>query len=198
MKRIAVLLLAIGVAACGGAPQDDSESEPFTAPGAEAEVHLDPNDPSILIRPFTAEQIRDEMVEGLRVLLRRTTPDGEIVERWTVLEADGQSVAIEYAQLDGGSAVTGEPGVNRATWVELRDHATFPAASASRERRVMETALGTHEGWFYRVESDDGDSIDEFFFADDYPGAPVLVVSSRGGAEIARMEQFARLRPETR
>jgi hypothetical protein len=62
----------------------------------------------------------------------------------------------------------------------------------------METALGTHEGWFYTVESDEGDSVDEFFFADDYPGAPLLVVSSRGGSEVARMEQFARLRPENR
>jgi hypothetical protein len=195
MKRIAVLLLAIGVAACGGAPHDGSETAP---PAAKASSDLDPDNPSILMRPFTADQIRDEMVEGLRVLLRRTSPDGEVVERWTVLEADGESVAIEYAELDGGSSVTGEPGVNRATWVELRDHATFPAGSASRERRVMETALGTHEGWFYTVESDEGDSVDEFFFADDYPGAPLLVVSSRGGSEVARMEQFARLRPENR
>jgi hypothetical protein len=195
MKRIAVLLLALGLAACGGTPQDGAE---VSAPTAATNHDLDPSNPSILARPFTADQIRDEMVEGLRVLLRRTTPDGEIVERWTVLEADGESVAIEYAELDGGSAVTGEPGVNRATWIELRDHATFPADSATRERRVMETALGTHEGWYYRVESDGDDSLDEFFFADDYPGAPLLVVSTRGGTEVARMEQFARLRPETR
>mgnify|MGYP000296608247 CR=1 FL=1 len=43
------------------------------------------------------------------------------------------------------SAVTGEPGVNRATWIELRDHATFPADSATRERPRLLLALPLEE-----------------------------------------------------
>jgi hypothetical protein len=157
---------------------------------------IDPDDRTILKRPFTADQIREEMVVGLRVLIRRVAPTGETVERWTVIAADEDGVEIEYAQLDSNNSVSGETGSNRSAWVELRDHATFPADRASRERVTRDTALGTYDGWLYRVDSEDGNSTNLFFFADTIPGAPLEMRILQGENEVFTMEQFARLRPQ--
>jgi hypothetical protein len=185
-----LVLMACGL---GHEPEDagSSDSLPTTATG-----DLDPNDSSILRRPFSAEQIRDEMVPGLRVLIRTTTPAGERVERWDVVSADEDGVEIEYTKVSGDGADDGEAGSQRSRWAELRDHATFPAERSTRERITLETALGTFEGWLYHVASEDGTRTDEFFFADRIPGAPVLMRTLEDGNEIFRIEQFARLRPE--
>lgn len=189
--RFPVMMLVLALAGCGG-PAPEIAEEPAAPPPSD----LDPDDPSILRRPFTAEQIRDEMVPGLRVLIRTTTPAGETVERWEVIETDAESVEIEYSDVPDHGAGKGEAGSQRSRWTELRDHATFPAARARRERATMDTALGTFDGWLYRVPSEDGARQDEFFFADAVPGAPVMMRTLEDGDEVYRMEQFARLRPD--
>ena len=77
----ALVLLALG---CGG----------NGSPGEQTEivVDLDPHDPSILMRPFSAGEIRDEWVPGFRLLMRRTFPEETRIERWTVVSADRDGV----------------------------------------------------------------------------------------------------------
>ncbi len=150
----------------------------------------------LLERPFTAEQIRDEWVPGLRVLMRRSSPNTEVTERWTVVAADEEGVDIEFATLDENGEVAGEPRVQRSTWLDLRDHASFPAAFATREWVARSTQLGAFEGWLYRVEDPDTGTETEFFFVPELPGAPVHMKTVRGNTTIFELEQMARLRPQ--
>jgi hypothetical protein len=153
MRRSAPFFFAsvVLILGCGGG---ESPVELEQAP-----VDLDPEDSTILMRPFTAEEIRDEWAD-----------DGSVV---------------------------GEPSVVRSTWVELRDHASFPAAHSSREWVSRSTMLGDFEGWLYRVANPDAAVVNEFFFVPSLPGTPVQVRALDGDATVFELEQTARLRPNT-
>jgi hypothetical protein len=175
--------------ACGGG---ESPVELEQAP-----VDLDPEDSTILMRPFTAEEIRDEWVPGLRLLMRHSFPEETRIERWTVVAADDEGVEIEKATIADDGSVVGEPSVVRSTWVELRDHASFPAAHSTREWVSRSTMLGDFEGWLYRVANPDAAVVNEFFFVPSMPGAPVQVRALEGEETVFELEQTARLRPNT-
>ena len=101
-------------------------------------------------------------------------------QRWTVQQADAESVTIEYANLNGEGAAVGEPMAQSATWIALRNHASFPSAHARREEASRETALGKLDGWLYTVQDPKAGTVSELFFATDHPGAPVhMTVSQR-------------------
>lgn len=181
-----LLWLAFGCGA-GEAPSAPSETS----------VDLDPEDRSILVRPFTAEEIRDEWVPGFRLLMRRSYPEEIRIERWTVLTADEDGVEIEYATIADDGSVEGDPSVSRSSWTELRDHASFPAAHSTRERVSRETALGHFEGWLYRVADPEAATVQEFFFVPTLPGAPVQMRILDGEETVLELEQTARLRPDS-
>jgi hypothetical protein len=182
------LVLLVLFFGCGNTNQPDVT--------AQAATDLDPDDPSILMRPFTAEEIRDEWVPGFRVLMRRTFPEETRIERWTVVSADDDGVDIEYATVADDGSVEGEPSVSRSGWTELRDHAAFPAAHSTREWISRDTALGQFEGWLYRVAEPGADVVKEFFFVPELPGAPVQMHILEGDATVFALEQTARLRPD--
>lgn len=186
---LALLLVFLAVG-CG------SEATPPQIPSLGPETN--PDDPTILVRPFTAEQIRDEWVPGLRIIMRRSSPEATSVERWTVVSADDGGVEIEYATIGENGSVVGEPAVRRSTWIELRDHASFPAAHSSRDWVSRSTPLGDFEGWLYRVEDPEAATVQEFFFVPDLPGAPVQMRILEGEATVFELEQTARERPEGR
>lgn len=151
---------------------------------------------SILPRPFTAEQIRDEWVPGLTIRFRRTTPGEVKLERWTVVAADEEGAQIEFTVVDASGNTVGQPDVQRAGWVELRDHASFPAQRASRAEATRETPLGLLDGWLYTVRDDEAGTVTEFFFARKFPGAPVLMRTTRAGEPVLELTQLERRRPE--
>ena len=98
----AAIVVLVGIlVACGGAgEQSVAETAPPPASEATADLH-----PSILPRPFTAEQIRDEWIVGLTMTLRRTTPEGSSVERWTVVTADADvTSAVAERNVTGHTA----------------------------------------------------------------------------------------------
>ena len=161
-----------------------------------AVVDLDPDESSILMRPFSAEEIRDEWVPGFRLLMRRSFPERTLIERWTVVSADGEGVEIEYATIADDGSVEGEPSIVRSEWVELRDHAAFPAAHSTREWVSRSTVLGDFEGWLYRVAEPGATVINEFFFVPELPGAPLQMRSLEGDETVFELEQTARLRPD--
>ncbi len=183
---LTLVLLAIG---CGGAGSPGEQ--------LEAVVDLDPDDPSILMRPFSAEEIRDEWVPGFRLLMRRSFPEQTLIERWTVVSADNEGVEIEYATILDDGSVEGEPTIARSGWVELRDHASFPAAHSTREWVSRSIALGDFEGWLYRVAEPGATVVNEFFFVPELPGAPVQMHTLEGDTTVFELEQTARLRPDT-
>jgi hypothetical protein len=188
--------IAVILPACGdGATPTPAATEETTTQQA-TQNRLDPNDPTILRRPFTAEQIREELVEGLSIDIRRSTPDGETVERWTVLKADEEGLEMESTALDADGNPTGESNVSRSTWIELRDHATFSADRATFEETTLETPLGMLSGWLYSIRNEADGTVTEMFFAKSLPGAPVVLRETRGDEMIMEMTQLARARPE--
>ena len=160
-------------------------------------VDLDPDDPSILMRPCSADEIRDEWIPGFRLLMRRTSSEGTQVERWTVVSADDEGAEIEFATIASDGSVEGESSIVRSGWTELRDHASFPAAHSTREWVSRSTALGDFEGWLYRVAEPDSAVINEFFFVPTLPGAPVHMRTIEGDTTVFELEQTARLRFDT-
>jgi len=183
------LVLVVLFLGCGNADQPEVT--------AQAAVDLDPDDPSILVRPFSADEIRDEWVPGFRLLMRRISPEETRIERWTVVSADDEGVEIEYATIADDGSVEGEPSIARSGWVELRDHASFPASHSTRDWVSRETALGNFEGWLYRVADPEVSVVNEFFFVPELPGAPVQMRILEGGTTVFELEQTARLRPDT-
>ena len=191
MRRHASLFLALTLLGfgCGGGGIPGEQ--------AEALVDLDPDDPSILMRPFSADEIRDEWIPGFRLLMRRTSSEGTQVERWTVVSADDEGVEIEYATITDDGSVAEEPSIARSGWVELRDHASFPSSHSTREWVSRSTALGDFEGWLYRVAEPGAALVNEFFFVPSVPGAPVHMRTLEGDTTVFELEQTARLRPDT-
>jgi hypothetical protein len=151
-------------------------------------------DSAILERPFTAEQIREGAEPGKVIELLRRTPEGETRERWTIVAADADGVSIEHADLDAGGAVIGRPPVRRSTWIELRDHATFPADRSTRVATRRTTPLGELSGWLYTTRDPAAGTVSEYFFATEYPGAPVEVRVTKDGAIVYEMTQQVRRR----
>ena len=170
--------------------------EPASGESRSEEAATDVADAEILPRPFTAAQIRDEWVVGFNLTLLRETRGTEEVQRWTVVAADLDSLDIEYVTLDADGDPVGEPAVRRSTWVALRDHATFPAASGTREDVARDTPLGTLDGWLYTVRDDERNTVTEFFFAKELPGAPVHMRSSSEGEVVVELTQIERNYPE--
>jgi len=193
-----IVILFLMTLGCGRGEEPTDNAETGDAIDAAATtaspVELEPDDPSLLRRPFTADEIRDEWVEGFRLLIRRTTPAAVKIERWTVISADDEGAEIEYATLDEDNNVA-DSGVLGTTWVELRDHASFPAATATREWVTRATGLGTYDGWLYRVAGDGG-AVEEYFFVPSLPGAPVQMKIVNGDHTVFELEQMARLRPD--
>lgn len=198
MRGIAVLTLALAAAACGPARGPDTPPAVVAQVGADATPVVPPPatlGDEMLPAPFTAEQIRAEWVEGFRLTVRRWAPTGERRERWRVLAADAEGVEIENAVVDADGAVVGEPVTQRSGWTELRDHASFPSAVATRSRVTRSTALGELEGWLYTVSGPETGMTSGFFFADSLPGAPVQMTTWQAGEKVFELEQLDRERP---
>jgi hypothetical protein len=185
-RRFLILLFPAIFWACDSPPATVSE-----APNTEES----PATPEILPQPFTAEQIRDEWIEGFQLLMHRRSNETAERERWTVVGWDKEGAEIEYISLDDEGQPTGEPRVEPSTWVELRDHASFPAANATREEATRETALGTLDGWLYTVNDPDQGTVTEFFFAQELPGAPVEFRIMADDEVVMEMLQVERHRP---
>jgi hypothetical protein len=194
----AVLIVAAAVAVgCGDDAPVADEAQATAEPAPILASETEPGDPTLIKRPFTAEEIRAEWVPGLRLLMRRSDPEETRTERWTVVSADDVGAEIEYAAIADDGSIVGEPTVGRSTWIELRDHASFPAAASSREWVTRSTQLGEFEGWLYRVAKDGAATVQEFFFVPEMPGAPVHMRILEGDTTIFELEQTARLRPQS-
>lgn len=190
LLSILLLTLAATSVACGGADAPQPAPEPSPPVSSEAPAAAPTLDP-----PFSAEQIRDTCIVGLTIDVRLSDAQGDSLQRWTVVESGPEAVAFEYADLDGAGEVVGDPVVERASWNELRDHAVFPSAIATRERATRETALGTLDGWLYVVGEPQRGAVSEFFFADSLPGAPVWMQVTLDGAVVQTMSQETRHSP---
>jgi hypothetical protein len=195
MPLLGILVVAGGI----GCSQEPGTS---AGPSRSAEespmietAHRESASSTLLPTPFTADEIRAEWIEGFQLVIGRRSPSEERLERWTVMSADEDGALIEYAEIDPFGIVSGEPVVRRSTWRELRDHASFRADRASRERVVRITPLGELDGWLYTVRDLESGTVTEFFFAAAMPGAPVEMEMLEDGKMLLALEQLERYRP---
>ncbi len=198
MTRLAAAVFVVLLSGCDAVPAPDAapEASPVGAEPATGEAPAARPEPGLLPMPFTADEIREEWVEGLTLVMHTKTPEGETRDRWTVVAADTEGVDIRFAPIDAAGNAAGEPRDERSGWVELRDHASYPADTASLEEVTRDTALGRLDCWLYRVRDDATGSETEVLFAKQLPGAPVEMRMSKDGTEIMEMLQVERHRPE--
>lgn len=149
----------------------------------------------MLPTPFSAAEIRATWTDGFEVVMVRTTPEGTVRERWRVVAADDTGCEIEFTPVDESGEPVGDGVVRPSGWVELRDHAAFPAATAERRRWTRDTSFGTLKGWQYEVRNPEEGTLSKLFFADGYAGAPVWMESTRDGKLLVRLEQVERTPP---
>jgi hypothetical protein len=149
---------------------------------------------AFLPTPYSAEQIRDAWQPGLLVEMRTSGEKGEALRRMSVLAADTETCTVRSEPLGPDGSPSGEPGVFTARWSELRDHARFEAAKASRERAECHSGLGALPGWRYATTAANGDAL-SMCFADATPGPPVEVETRREGELLSRTEHTRYERP---
>lgn len=139
--------------------------------------------PDHLPTPFTAEQIRAGCRPGreLRMRIERSGQDPIIrVVRYLVGD---EITAVQETWEESTDGVTlREPEVSRETWLELQEHASFPAASTVVADETIEIPAGTYACLRYAQSSEDG--LRTFWFAKELPGQPIRWVI-RAGDEVA-------------
>jgi len=186
-----LLVLVFGLG-CGPGGDD----VPATGESQPEEPAADVPKVEMLPTPFTAEQIRDEWVVGFNLIMLRKKHGRDVYQRWSVVEADGDSVRIEYVTVDANGEPVAVPVQRTATWVGLRNHAAFPAAVATREEVTRDTPLGTLDGWLYTVQEHPPGTVTEYFFAKKYPGAPIQTLTTKDGEFVMDLSQVERNYPE--
>jgi hypothetical protein len=179
-------LLAMAAWGCS----DDGNRE--VKPGEVAPPAALENPDDLLPRPFSAEAIREEMVVGFNLTMHRVTAEESQAERWNVISTDENTVDIEFTPLGADGNPAGPAAVRSSTWVELRDHASFPVSNSTREQVTRETRLGTLDGWLYTINDGDEGTVTELFFANELPGAPIEMRTTQGGKILMSMYQSDR------
>lgn len=142
-------------------------------------------EPGLLPFPYTAEEIRLGNPPGTVLVHRLERAGSPTVLRETHFVADdGTTAGMREVVRQDGDVIRESAG--EATWVELRDHASFPADAAVRAEASCEVPAGRFDCWLYTVAGDDG-SESRFWFARSRPGPPVLYEVEQGGEVVFRM-----------
>lgn len=164
---------------------DDAEASP-----------VDPANPQILRRPYSADEIRAEWTVGFEMKIR-TWADGlgEQVRIWRVVDADADGAVLELTQLDESGAPKGPRGKEHFTWVQLRDNVTFPVGQATVESVSADTPLGKLDCWRYLMWDEARGTVAEFLFAKQMPGLPITIDVRQDGELVATTAQLARSHP---
>jgi hypothetical protein len=157
-------------------------------------VSPEPAESENLPTPFTAEEIREAFRPGQHLVFTIfTAGKGTVVSDWTVTGWTDQEATIGFTTLAEDGETVLEPTEERTTpWAELRDHASFPAATATRSQGVLIHPLGTLDIWLYSVSGPDEGMTQRYWFAKDLPGPPIRFTITAGGEEVFRMEQVVR------
>ncbi len=132
--------------------------------------------------PYTADQIRASCAPGTSMVTHTTQGGHTTGSRTTFSTGDVEGTTFRVEALDADGAAVGEAGEHEATWVQLRDHASFPTSATWADASVTVPA-GTFSTRRYTVPTSTGTAV--FWFAPAYPGPPVKVQLSREGAVVS-------------
>ncbi|MCK0110717.1 hypothetical protein MWU75_00980 [Ornithinimicrobium sp. F0845] len=121
--------------------------------------------------PFTAEQIRTHCPDGLRVTLAVESPEGTTFHTDTFRDGDREGVTLESCPSDAQGTPTGPARTTRVTWLDLQEHASFPAEQTAVGEETITGPLGILPCLRYDVRLAAGPVT--FWFAVGHPGMPV-------------------------
>jgi len=143
----------------------------------------------IAAQPYTAAHIRAAHPVGTFTTYRVSAASKPtLVQRTEWVECDAERCVMSS---------TTEPAVGaaqraEATWVELRDHASFPLATTKITRGSVEVEAGKFRCMHYAVvlpktETEEGGT-QHYWFDTESAGSPVLYTQELDGEELFRME----------
>ncbi len=159
--------------------QAPSEDTPEATPApAESPSEAEATAPT----PYTADQIRDASKAGREWQYRVVKGDETVWSIMTMTAVDAEGATIRSIVRGAEGQEVGEPKESRATWEELRLHASFPASATTIADDTANAPGGPYDCKRYAVERDGGTAT--FWFANDLPGAPVKMTVEKDGAVV--------------
>ena len=177
MHHIAFLMILLAATSCQSAPTGPAAGATKTATDGLAPI------------PYTVEQVQAAHPDGTLLRFRIVQASTEVEQHVRFENGDGEGVEVVSWSQDAAKQPINKPTKQRSLWSELRKHASFAAARTERKRAQCKVPAGSYECWEYVVRgANEGDPTQRFYFADDKPGPPVLLVTERDGTELMRME----------
>ncbi|MEY9952394.1 hypothetical protein [Leifsonia sp. EB34] len=138
--------------------------------------------PGLAPTPFTAAEIRAGCPTGRVSVVR--SPNGLTAIRFA--EGDAEGAWIEDTPLDDSGKPAGPVERERSTWLELQEHAAFPAEHTTIDRVELPGPLERRRCLRYTVRR--GDATLVFWFAVDLPGMPIRVERTEDGETRTTLE----------
>ncbi|MGW5241192.1 hypothetical protein ACWEOW_19835 [Monashia sp. NPDC004114] len=135
--------------------------------------------------PFTAAQIRSGCPEGRTITLLvepAVGPPWRRVNRF--VDTDEKGATLQRWRLGPDGNPEGGTDSSRLTWLQLQEHASYPADSVTITPDTVDLPMGTFEALRYTVE--DGDGVTTLWFAPAFPGMPVRYESQADSAGVDR------------
>jgi hypothetical protein len=158
------------------------------------EKEPNPGDPHVLQpghhpTPFTAAEIRAASRPG-RTVRQRIEVDGAPtvlrVQQWQSVDDEGGTGLAGTLEADGSWT---DVRRTRSTWLALQGHASMPIATTTIDEVTLDSPMGPLA--CLRYTALDGDAIDTFWFARDYPGMPVMIERAEGGRVLERVTMLS-------
>lgn len=148
-------------------------------PAAETKTDAAETAPS----PYTAEEIRAASPVGRRLEFRvETSGKPTLVRVMSFVRSDEAGADVESLSLDETGHAMGDKETSRATWEELRAHASFPRAATTIGDETVTVPAGTFDCRVYKVTR--GDRVMTFWFAKSLPGPPVRMTVAAAGSVV--------------
>jgi hypothetical protein len=148
-----------------------------------------PPSPQMAPTPYTAEEIHETARMGRRYewnVERPGKPRQVSVLMFVKVTKGGAE--LETSTLDETGHLASDVARDRSTWSELRDHASFPAASATIAEETITVPAGTYPCKVYVVT--EGKRVSRFWFATKLPGPPVKIQITEDATVVESRELF--------
>ena len=139
--------------------------------------------------PFTAAEIRAASRPG-RTVRQRIEVDGQPtvlrIQQWQSVDDEGGTGLAGTLEADGSWT---DVRPTRSTWLALQRHASMPIETTTIDEVMLDSPMGPLA--CLRYTRHDGDAIDTFWFARDYPGMPVMIERADGGRVVERVTMLS-------
>jgi hypothetical protein len=140
--------------------------------------------PDHLPTPFSAQEIHAGCAPGRTVRLLVGGGDSAPVVRVTrYVSTDAEGTDQEsWLETEQGERIS-KPEHSRSTWLELQEHASFPASTTELAAEEIEVPAGRFG--CRRYTASDGDVVRRFWFATDLPGMPIRMERLAAGTVVS-------------